>query len=360
MGHEELTTARWTRVNSRACSLILQCLVETIRLDLIARRAVQSAPLVLFRLHTCYQPGGASERSAVLSNLHNPIVPASLDEALVWLRSWPRWVQRCKDLNMVIPDGTILARTLTAATTKYMSENADTHFRRWVQRCKDLNMVIPDGTILARTLTAATTKYMSENADTHFRTQLLRSSLRIDGQPAFQDVLKYHQHLQAEAESMISSRATLLPSSTAVRLGNAFAGGSEEHRQRDCPSKLPKPPQRGSGSNSGGAAPESTGGGMPAVPKVQSAEPDGEASPVSASSVVPGELVWTLESLLQAAAKVAGAKPASSKAPTINVLVIRQGGYGDEMDNTYALVDSGATHALRQAASTEEWSQATG
>ena len=177
MGHEELTTARWTRVNSRACSLILQCLVATIRLDLIARRAVQSAPLVLFRLHTCYQPGGASERSAVLSNLQNPIQPASLDEALVWLRSWPRWVQRCKDLNMVIPDGTILARTLTAATTKYMSENADNQFR----------------------------------------TQLLRSSLRIDGQPAFQDVLKYHQHLQAEAESMISSRTTLLPSSTAVR-----------------------------------------------------------------------------------------------------------------------------------------------
>ena len=99
---------------------------------------------------------------------------------------------------------------------------------------------------------------------------------------------------------------------------------------------------------------------MPAVPKVQSAEPDGEASPVSASSVVPGEPVWTLQSLLQGEGKVAGGKPASSKAPTINVLAIRQGGYGDEMDNTYALVDSGATHALRQAASTEEWSQATG
>ena len=139
MGHEELTTARWTRVNSRACSLILQCLVETIRLDLIARRAVQSAPLVLFRLHTCYQPGGASERSAVLSNLQNPIQPASLDEALVWLRSWPRWVQRCKDLNMVIPDGTILARTLTAATTKYMSENADTHFRTPTSPVKPTN-----------------------------------------------------------------------------------------------------------------------------------------------------------------------------------------------------------------------------
>ena len=40
-----------------------------------------------------------------------------------------------------------------------------------------------------------------------------------------------------------------------------------------------------------------------AVPKVQSAEPDGEASPVSASSVVPGEPVWTLQSLLQGEGK---------------------------------------------------------
>ena len=99
-------------------------------------------------------------------------------------------------------------------------------------------------------------------------------------------------------------------------------------------------------------------GGANVAPKLQSVEPEGESSPVSPASVVPGEPVWTLESLLLAAAKVAGATPASPKAPSINVLAIRQGEYDDERASAYALVDSGATHALRQAASAEEWNLA--
>ena len=119
-GHEALTTAKWTRVNSRACSMILQSLVESIRVDLIARHSVQSSPMILFRLHTCYQPGGASERAAVLNALQSPALPQSLDEALVWLRSWPRWVQRCKDLNMMVPDGSVLSKALTMSSSKYV------------------------------------------------------------------------------------------------------------------------------------------------------------------------------------------------------------------------------------------------
>ncbi|CAE7254018.1 unnamed protein product [Symbiodinium sp. CCMP2592] len=257
-GHEAWTMTRWTRVNSRACSMILQSLQEAIRVDLIARRAVQSAPLILFRLHTCYQPGGASARSAVLGSLQNPVHPSTLDEALTWLRSWPRWVQRCKDLNMMIPDSTILAKALTSATAKYVGENPDTHVR----------------------------------------TQLLRSSLRIDGQPAFSDVVKYHQHLQAEVESMVSSRA------------------------------------------------------------VSNIEPEGESSPAARSQVVTGEPVWTLESLLQAAAKVAGAPHPEPKAPSMNVMALkRTAGSTDDL-SMFALVDSGATHALRRATSQEEWDEA--
>ncbi|CAE7630141.1 unnamed protein product [Symbiodinium sp. CCMP2592] len=261
-GHETWTSAKWTRVNSRACSLILQSIVETVRLDLVARRAVQSAPLILFRLHTCYQPGGASERSAVLGNLQNPVQPSSLEEALIWLRSWPRWVQRCKDLNMIIPDGTILAKALTSTTMKYMMENPDTHFR----------------------------------------TQLLRSSLRIDGQPAFADVVKYHQHLQAEVESMLASRTVVQVATPTIKaLGR---------------------------------------------------------STIAYYLVITGEPVWTLESLLQAAAKVAGAPPAGPKPPSMNVLALKKSSSSDDELSMFALVDSGATHALRRANTQEEWNDA--
>ncbi|CAE7367174.1 unnamed protein product [Symbiodinium sp. CCMP2592] len=368
-GHEAWTSARWTRINSRACSLILQSLVEAIRLDLIARRAVQSAPLMLFRLHTCYQPGGANERSAVLGNLQSPTQPTTVDDALTWLRSWPRWVQRCKDLNMMVPDGTILAKALTTVTAKFVAENQDTHFR----------------------------------------TQLLRSSLRIDGQPGLMDVVKYHQHLQAEVESMIAARAALpvqtpaikamttSPSSPsassaspskppckyflkqggcrrgqrcpythdlnsvskAERARKCLVCGSEEHRQKDCPTKTPKQggrPSAGAGFPAhGSASPSST---SPAnVPKITSVEPEGEKSPSVSAHVVAGEPVWTLETLLQAAAKVAGAQPPNPKAPSMNVLALKRTEAASDELAMFALVDSGATHALRRASSQEEWEE---
>ena len=351
VGHERLTSLKWTRVNSRACSLILQCLTEGVKADLIARRAVQSTPMTLFRLHTAYQPGGASERAAVLTNLQHPSTPTSLDGALSWLRSWPRWMQRCKDLNMMTPDGSVLAKALTVVTARFIGENADTQFR----------------------------------------TQLMRSSLRIDAQPTVTDVMKYHQHLQAEIESLMSSRSlntnlgpavknvsavnnSSAPSAgqgsqkqpckyfvkasgcrrgqkcpylhdwatmnKAERARRCLVCGGEDHRQKDCPTKAPKQvPKGGTSSQTNTAATPSTP--TERTPKVQSLEPDGEASPTAPVPVVASEPVWTLESLIQAAAKVAGASGQAPKAPSINVLAIRHKSGAEPGSMAYALVDSG-------------------
>ena len=117
------------RVNARACSMLLQSFTDVVKQDMISRRIVQHATLILFRLHTMYQPGGASEKTLVLGNLQTPSTCASLDEALVWLRAWPRWIQRCQDLNMMCPDGTVLSRALTTVTPKFIAEGADAQFR---------------------------------------------------------------------------------------------------------------------------------------------------------------------------------------------------------------------------------------
>ena len=95
------------------------------------------------------------------------------------------------------------------------------------------------------------------------------------------------------------------------------------------------------------------------TPRVQRLEPEGESSPAGATStnVVTGEPVWTLESLLQAAVKVANAAPSTS-VPSLNVLSIKQRCSMDEVESegqAFALIDSGATHALRRARSEEEW-----
>ena len=119
-GYKPLSEGRWTRVNARACTMLLQCLSEAVKQDLIARRA--HSVLIMFRLHTLYQPGGASEKTLVLGNLQTPVAYDSLEDVLAWLRAWPRWVQRCSDLQMMCPDGTVLSKTLTAVTGKYILE----------------------------------------------------------------------------------------------------------------------------------------------------------------------------------------------------------------------------------------------
>ncbi|CAE7218690.1 unnamed protein product [Symbiodinium sp. CCMP2456] len=312
--HENLTTGKWTRVNARACSLILQSLTEQVRLDLISRRVVQSSPLVLFRLHTTYQPGGASERSTVLGNLQTTTTPATLEEALVWLRAWPRWVQRCKDLKMMVPDGSVLSKVLTGTTAKFIGENPDAQFR----------------------------------------TQLLRSSLRIDAQPTQADVCRYQKHLQAEIETMVAAKTTnntLLAKEAVVEAPSVLTATT----CRICPNRTSKGGQKGSTGNPGSQ--QQTSSSTSRDPKVQRMEPEGETSPTAqATSVVSGEPVWTLEALLQAAAKVAGAKP--PEGPSINVISLRAHQPMSGTQQTFALIGSGATHALRRAKSQEEWSQA--
>ena len=370
-----LAEGKWTRVNARACSMLLQSLGDTVRQDLIARRVVQNAVLILFRLHTTYQPGGASEKTLVLQSLQTPVACDTLEDTLSWLRSWPRWIQRCQDLNMLCPDGTVLAKALTSVTSKFISEGGDAQFR----------------------------------------TQLLRSTLRIDGQPSLEDVRRYHQHLQAELESTLTSgttTTTLAPKIKAMGAGQQQASssgatgasvaakapckyffrssgcrrgqkcpyghdlstlpkhekarkclscGSEEHRQRECPTKQPRvSPKNGQAlAQSSAPAAGPTMSTTSTTPRVQRLEPEGESSPAGATStnVVTGEPVWTLESLLQAAVKVANAVPSTS-GPSLNVLSIKQRCSMEEVESegqAFALIDSGATHALRRARSEEEW-----
>ena len=162
---DPLTAGKWTRVNARACTLVLGAVDESLKEDLVSRRATTSIISMLFRLHTVYQPGGPHERSRILRALQEPQSPENLSQALALLRTWPRSMQRCQDMGMSFPDCTVLAKALTVTAGKFITESPDAAFR----------------------------------------TQLLRSSLRIDGQPSLDSVRKYHQHLQAEIENMAAT-----------------------------------------------------------------------------------------------------------------------------------------------------------
>ena len=368
LDYERLSVGKWTRVNARACALMMQAFVEAVKSDLIARRSTQSAALILFRLFTAYQPGGASERAVVLKHLQGAESPQDLGSCLSSLRAWPRWLQRCRDMNMVIPDGSLLAKGLT-------------------------------------TLTA---KHLADNPDAMFRTQVVRSTYRVDGQPKLEDVIRYQQHLQAEIEGIAASKPAATstgPSVKAIGVSSnptspsssrdtkpckyflrqsgcrrgtkcpfqhsldslskqekakkCLACGAEDRRAKDCPTKKDKLSASTSTTRANDKSQATSTTTSPGISKAQ-VEPEGEHSPSHGGGpqVTPGQAVLSWEALLQAAAKVAGVPP-EPKAPTINVVSIVTASGEGSTGEARALIDSGATHPLRRASDAQEWSNAS-
>ena len=158
----EITTGQWARVNARACAMLLDSLETSVKADIVARRATQNAAHIMFRLHTMYQPGGASERNLVQKNLQDPPLIKDVVSGVTLLRAWGRWYRRCLECGMAVPDTSILARGLT-------------------------NM---------------SSSIIGKHQDVLFRTQCERSALHIDLHPSGEEVLDYHKHFLAEFETL--------------------------------------------------------------------------------------------------------------------------------------------------------------
>ena len=158
----ELTEGKWGRVNARACSMLLEALDPAVKSDIIARKANQAAPKILFRLYTTYQPGGTGERNLVLTNLQNPSAVHDATSGVSALRAWGRWYQRCVDFGMNLPDPMVLVGALTAMTKPVIS--------------KDVEVT--------------------------WRTEMVKSALQLHARPSEEAVRSYHKHLLAEFETL--------------------------------------------------------------------------------------------------------------------------------------------------------------
>ena len=178
---EELEAGKWSRVNSRAASMVMLALHETVRVEMVQRRTTGSTVGILFRLLTLYQPGGQREKVTILQGLQQPESESDPRKAVVSLRSWARWLRRCKDLGVSAPDPSLLTRGLTTMTKKVLEGDPEVSFR----------------------------------------TSLVRSSLAVDTTPTYETVEKFYNHLLAECESMVVSSTSLAPSTSPTTTPNA-------------------------------------------------------------------------------------------------------------------------------------------
>ena len=168
-GTNDLEEGRWSRVNSRAASMVLTALDESIRSELVSRRMTGSVTAIVFRLLTLYQPGGEEEKYRTLQQLQSPPKETDPAKAVESLRAWNRWLRRCQELNIQAPDPSLQVRALNSVVKGVLEKNSEA--------C--------------------------------FRTNLVRSNLKIDSNPTKESVEKLYKHLMGECESLATATSTV-------------------------------------------------------------------------------------------------------------------------------------------------------
>ncbi|CAE7355869.1 RE2, partial [Symbiodinium sp. KB8] len=191
-----LEDGQWARVNSRAATMLITALPEAVRQEAVARRLANSSTKLVYRLLQIYQPGGENEKVKILGHLQAPPTESDPQRAVEALRTWNRWLRRCRELNVQAPDPSLL--------------------------CRGLNGLVR--------------QVLEKNPDASFRTSLLKSNLRVDTNPSYESIESYYRHLMGDATVLYPSKGSF------VKYDLYYNGDGKGHLQKECPNKKYTPP----------------------------------------------------------------------------------------------------------------------
>ena len=152
----------YMRIEQKGISMLLGAVPEALRKELIAGRLLNSTS-IMFKLFCTYQPGGVAERSTILRHVIEVKPGSQPRDILESMRQWRRWVSRAGELDLVLPDGMVLA----AVMNKFVEA-----------------------------LTKAGGSQMG------YRLAAARQELGMDLRPGLKEILEMAEYLQAEAEEL--------------------------------------------------------------------------------------------------------------------------------------------------------------
>ena len=109
-------------VNSRAAAMVVAALHDSVRQEVVARRLTGSTVRLIFRILTLYRPGGEGEKLKILQNLQSPSPESEAGSAVTPLRTWSRWLRRCRDLGVLAPDPSLLVGGLSKMVQAVMEK----------------------------------------------------------------------------------------------------------------------------------------------------------------------------------------------------------------------------------------------
>ncbi|CAE7573534.1 unnamed protein product [Symbiodinium sp. KB8] len=349
----------WTRVERRATAMLLSAIPASLKEEVIAVGGVNTLNL-LAKLFSTYQPGNRQEKALVLTNLEKPTECQDAASAVEALRKWALWRRRATAIGITEPDASVLLQGLDR---------------------------ICQGVVRA-------------DSELAFRVSLIRSTLQVDVCPTASGVTKFFQHLQAELEQQArlatvkqiaptpkikaltnNGEASSTPTTPAPPPKNQgvqcrfFA--SEKGCRRGSQCRYPHTwsafdrSERAKRCLTCGAVGHKSkecrapGGGAAAKPKDQqgaAAAKDPPATPSSAPSSTgssPTTRRVTIEASSDIAMKVMNVlqevKGMQALQPLVCAVERWSSMWGTKLYKRNALMDSGATHALRRPRDEKEW-----
>ena len=183
---EALKDGKWARLERKVMTLLLGSMKKPAKEDAVTHRIVD-VPSLLFRLHVLYQPGGVSERAAVLKHLEGKPGGEDVHECIAALRKWRRYLERAEAMHVTVPDASILLRALEV--------------------------------MIKRVLAAY--------PEVKFRVDLTKNELQLQGRPTLEAVLRFYTHVLAELQMV--APVSLSTSTVALRaIGGGQSGGTGE------------------------------------------------------------------------------------------------------------------------------------
>ncbi|CAE7580175.1 RE2, partial [Symbiodinium sp. CCMP2456] len=113
---------KYQRVEQRASMLLLDSLPEDLKAEAVSVRAVTVEAMV-FLVHCSFQPGGSAEKAYLLHFLTSPDAGNTVDAAVASIRKWIRLLRRGKELQVVLPDPSLLCRGLDKLHAQVFAQN---------------------------------------------------------------------------------------------------------------------------------------------------------------------------------------------------------------------------------------------
>ena len=116
------------KIRSVMTEMLLKALPKDLAAEAITKRLEEPTKILLFVMIK-YQPGSRKEKENLLAQIINPEVKWTNETALEGLRDWKRKIERAKELDLIIPDPSIMLSALGTITEKALKNDRRRTFR---------------------------------------------------------------------------------------------------------------------------------------------------------------------------------------------------------------------------------------